>query len=198
MYAAQAACRQLKQNAVSLEDYYRDLEMAVSIEEVNELTFSRVHDLLHKTNQFNLTTRRHSASQLRAMIDNLSYQVLTLRVADRFGDYGIVGVAITRRDNDTSIIDSFLLSCRVLGRTIETALLARLLQCARQRGLTALQGEFIATAKNQPAKEFFAEHGFDKIDGDENTGRWRLEVEDARLDWPDYIRTNDDKMEIAA
>ena len=190
MYREQAARRQLEQSAVSVEDFLRDLQMTISIGRVDEFAFPRAVDLLQKTNQFNLTTRRHSGGQLKAMLDDPNCGVFCLRVTDRFGDNGIVGVAIVQRREEAAFIESFLMSCRVIGRTVETAFLSFLADWAKGWRLSAMEGEFITTAKNAPAAEFYARHGFTQV-GEAGTGsRWRLDLSKVSFQWPAYIGRN--------
>ena len=144
----------------SKEDFYRFLEQRVEIAAVCPTTLDRVAQLTQKTNQFNLTTRRYGPQQIAGLAKSPGWQVLSLRVKDRFGDQGLVGVAITCDKDQVCEIDTFLLSCRVIGRTVETALLSFLAQGARARGRRQLAGWFLPTAKNEPAREFYAQHGF--------------------------------------
>jgi FkbH-like protein len=191
MYRQQAARAQLRQAASSIEDYLRGLQMTVHIAVVDNFTFPRVVDLIQKTNQFNLTTRRHSAAQLAEMIAGPDSRAFAVRVADRFGDNGIVGAAIVRVQDSTACIDTLLLSCRIIGRTVETALLSFLADWARARGATVLEGDFIATAKNAPAADFYARHGFTRVsgNGDAASGHWQLRLDQVPFQWPSYIRS---------
>jgi FkbH-like protein len=121
---------------------------------------TRVAQLLAKTNQFNLTTRRHTAADVAALLDKGAV-ALWARVKDRFGDNGLVGAAIAAPEADGRwVIDTFLLSCRVIGRRVETALLSALSEEVRGRGARALLGEYLPTAKNKPAADFYPKHGF--------------------------------------
>ena len=188
MYQDQNARRQLAAAATSVEDFLASLEMIVRIDPVDELAFPRVVDLLQKTNQFNLTTRRHSASQLTALLAQPGWTAFALRVRDRFGDNGIVGVAIVQQQGATAGLDSFLLSCRVIGRNIETAFLAFLADWARESAVQALEGEFIPTAKNAPAADFFARHGFTRLTNGPGGSRWRLDLAGSPVRWPAYLQ----------
>lgn len=165
----------LQVQATTLDDFLAQLQMKASVDSVGPQTLPRVAQLLAKTNQFNLTTRRHNQADLEAMIKNGAI-ALWLRVSDRFGDNGLVGVAIARPDKGHEwTIDSFLLSCRVIGRRVETALLSALSQVIRQRGGKTLVGEFIPTAKNAPAAEFYLVHGFVPFDDDKRFWKWDLD-----------------------
>jgi FkbH-like protein len=184
-YAHQEVRAQLRSSMGSLEDFIRSLEMKVTVGPVGAETLGRVEQLLGRTNQFNLTTRRHTASQLEAMIA-AGALALWARVEDRFGDNGIVGVAIALpADACHWVLDTLLLSCRVLGRQVETAMLAVLEETIRQRGGVQLRGEFIPTSKNQPAADFFQRHGYQPIQ--EKAGAWELRLDATRAMPESYV-----------
>src|SRR4030095_6238369 len=122
--------------------------MEVVVDCVDDRTIGRVAQLTQKTNQFNLTTRRYTESEIRGFVDSAERDVLSVRVRDRLGDSGIAGVAIVCHDADRSTIDTFLMSCRVLGRGVEDSLLVACLLACRHRGSREAIGEFIPTAKN--------------------------------------------------
>ena len=124
---------------------------------------SRAVQLLAKTNQFNLTTRRRSAAEVEEFAAATGGQAVVVRARDRFGDAGVVGLALARRQGDSCAIDSLLLSCRVIGRGIETALLAHVGEQALRAGAKRLVGEYIATKKNTPCAAFYSDHGFTKF-----------------------------------
>jgi FkbH-like protein len=184
MYQEEAARRQLLETSTSLGEFLKSLQVRVSILPVDQFSFPRVLDLLHKTNQFTTTTRRHSSAQLTAMIEDAQCGVFSLRAGDRFGDNGIVGVAIVQAREASAYVDSFLMSCRVIGREIETALLVHLVDWARDRGLRTMEGPFIPTAKNAPAADFYARHGFAREDG---ASPWTLDLAKVTFNWPDHI-----------
>jgi FkbH-like protein len=184
MYQEEAARRELLETSSSLEDFLKSLRIRVSILPVDQFSFPRVLDLLHKTNQFTMTTRRHSSAQLAALSEDPQSGVFSLRSGDRFGDNGIVGIAIVQAREDSAHVDSFLMSCRVIGREIETALLMHLVDWAQRRGLRVMEGQFIPTAKNAPAADFYARHGFARVDG---TGSWTLDLAKVPFRWPDHI-----------
>jgi FkbH-like protein len=187
MYREQAERQRLESSTTSLEDFYRDLRMEVSVRPVDDFAFPRVVDLFGKTNQFNLTTRRHSAGRLSEMLADPGYGVFSLKVTDRFGDNGIVGVAVVRIDDAMAVVDSMLMSCRVIGRTVETAFLHFLAGWAKGRGATEMVGEFLPTAKNAPAADFYARHGFTKVSGDETGSKWQIDLQEIPFGWPEYI-----------
>lgn len=189
-YAAQRARADLEQKVTSREDFYRSLEQVAEIAAVNPQTLARVAQLTQKTNQFNLTTRRYSDQQISEMASNPACRVWTLRVKDRYADNGLVGVAIARTDAAVCEIDSFLMSCRVIGRTVETALLAHVAADARQQGATVLQGWFRPTKKNVPAQEFYREHGFEIADRQDDGVLWRIDLTGNTIVAPEWVQVH--------
>lgn len=186
-YAQQKARHKLSSTMESEEDFYRSLQMKAEVFEVSELSYPRVAQLTRKTNQFNLTTRRYTEQDIKSLAASASDCVLSMRSRDRFGDHGIVGVAIVRfsargsskQSQSAQVVcelDSFLLSCRVIGRTLETAFLAQVIRVAVARGATRIVGMFIPTAKNGPASDFFASHGFVLVNQGEKASHWELDL----------------------
>jgi FkbH-like protein len=187
MYAGQRERARQEQQFQSKEDFYRFLEQNVEIASLSPETLARVSQLTQKTNQFNLTTQRYTEQQLLEMNARKEWQVLSLRVRDRFGDQGLVGVSITHDREDTCEIDTLLLSCRVIGRTVETALLSALAQAASRRGRTRLAGHFLPTRKNAPARNFYSQHGF-HLESDGSAGSlWSLDLTRQQIPCPDWI-----------
>jgi FkbH-like protein len=158
-YQQQQARAEAGRAATSPGEFLASLGMIATIGPVDAATLPRVAQLLAKTNQFNLTTRRHTAAETQEMMQSGAV-ALWLRLADRFGDHGLVGVAIAKPSEGQWVIDAFLLSCRVIGRGVETALLAELATTVRRRGGATLIGEYLPTAKNALVREFYAKHLF--------------------------------------
>jgi FkbH-like protein len=187
-YAAQRDRVELERSVTSKEDFYRGLEQVVEIATVNPQTLARVSQLTQKTNQFNVTTRRYTEQQIAEMAASSNWRVWSLRVRDRYADNGLVGVAIARVDGEVCQIDSFLMSCRVIGRTLETALLAHLAADARDRGAKLLQGWFLPTKKNAPAGEFYAGHGFEVAEQTQEGVLFRLDLQKKEIRTPEWIK----------
>jgi len=185
-YAAEQQRAVLETSCVTREDFLRSLQQVVEIAVVNQDTLTRVAQLTQKTNQFNLTTRRYSEQQINELARRPDCHVLSIRVKDRYSDNGLVGVAITRDSDDACEIDTFLLSCRVIGRGVETAFLAHLAGEARLRGKTRLEGWFLPTKKNSPACEFYSTNGFQMIRSEPQGALWALDLQD-EAPWPDWI-----------
>ncbi len=184
-YAAERERKELQQSSGSAEEFYRSLQQELEVAAVTPMTLARVAQLTQKTNQFNLTTRRYSEQELAAAGE--SQRVYSLRVKDRYCDNGLVGVAILKDQGDVCEIDTLLLSCRVIGRTVETAFLARLAAEAVARGRRRMEGWFLPTRKNAPAKDFFAKHGFERVEENGEGSRWSYDLTKPMAS-PDWIR----------
>ncbi|MDW5267498.1 MULTISPECIES: HAD family hydrolase [Acidobacteriaceae] len=168
-YKAQAQRAELATSSSGRDEFLASLGIVCTFVSALQGPLSRSVQLLGKTNQFNLTTRRHSAADIEGFASTQGGQAVVIRVRDRFGDAGVVGLALARNHGDSCYIDSLLLSCRVIGRGIETALLAHLAEGALRTGVTKLVGEFIATKKNAPCADFYPDHGFVRIEQDQDT-----------------------------
>jgi FkbH-like protein len=190
MYAEQRQRAGAEQSFQTKEDFFRYLEQTADLEPVTDLTLARVAQLTQKTNQFNVTTHRYSDQQIAEMSKQRGWNIFSIRVRDRFGDHGLVGVAITHDEAEQCEIDTFLLSCRVIGRTVETALLAHLAKSAAERGCQRLIGWFLPTKKNAPARDFYRQHGFAEQRKDEAGTLWMLDLKSSTLSVPDWIKLN--------
>jgi FkbH-like protein len=190
LYAAQRERSAAENTFQTKEDFFRYLEQEAEVAPVSAATIARVAQLTQKTNQFNLTTRRYSEQQIAEMADSQECQVLSIKVRDRFGDHGLVGVAITRDEGATCQVDTFLLSCRVIGRSVETTLLAHIARNAVSRGCKLLQGWFLPTKKNAPAIEFYRQHGFEIAAQNEGASLWSLDLTRRVIDSPEWIKVS--------
>jgi FkbH-like protein len=186
-YAEQRLRKDLEQRVTSLEDYYYSLNQRVELSLVSKASLSRTAQLIKKTNQFNLTTRRHSESDIASFTSDSDWDVYQARVTDRFGDNGIVGVCITHRSGDICEIDTLLLSCRVIGRTVETVILHFLAEENRTRGVSHIQGWFLPTEKNKPAETFYSSHKFEEKARTDAGTLWSFNLRESSIDCPPWI-----------
>ncbi len=189
-YAEQRQRIEWMESASDMESFLKSLDMEVAIKPVNALTLQRVAQLTQKTNQFNLTTRRYSEQQISEMMNRDDYEIITLSLYDRFGDNGLVGVAIIQYFMDKAIIDTFLLSCRVIGRKAETALLAYIIEQAVKKGKESVEGWYLRTAKNEPARDFYPQHEFSAVEKNANNIRWQLDIRMNSVPYPDVFKYN--------
>jgi FkbH-like protein len=144
----------------SLEDFLASLKIEVKLEDASSFNIPRMAQLVEKTNQFNLTNRRYSEKELKSFAASADWSLLGLSVSDRLGDSGLVGVAILERKGKAARLDTFLLSCRVLGRGIEQAFMAAIRQRAKSQGFQIMTADYIPSGKNSVAKDFLPQCKF--------------------------------------
>ncbi len=182
-YRAENQRRSSASSFDSLDDYLTSLDMVGDVRPIDDADFERVVQLIGKTNQFNLTTRRHSAEQVRRMLAHPATIGLTLRMVDRFGDYGLVSVILAVEEDsrpESLQIDTWLMSCRVISRTAEEFFFNALLEEARRRGVRRLIGHYIPTAKNGLVKDLYDRLGFQRaVNGSNGTQAYELDLEQA-------------------
>ncbi len=184
MYRAQIERKEFERSVASLDDFLAGLCIEATIEPANGFSISRIAQLTQKTNQLNLTTRRYTEAQIQSFMDSADSCVYSVASKDRFGDNGIVGVFILRFIDDDCLIDSFLLSCRVIGRNIESAMMAIIAATARERKAKTITGEYLPTPKNKPASDIYSKLGFNRIS--DTCFKATLDVNS--FDCPPYIK----------
>jgi len=177
--------------AASPEEFLHSLGMVGRIDPIQALTLERSAQLIGRSNQFNLTTRRHSAAELAAMMRDDRWITRTISLADRFGDNGLISVLLGRVEGQTLSIDTWLMSCRVLQRTVEQFLLNHLCAIARERGIRTIRGEYVPTPKNALVRDHYAELGFAlaRRDPDGHTW-WELDVAHASQPFRTFVAEN--------
>lgn len=156
MYRENAERQKFHRQTFSLKEFINGLGLRIDMPEATEAQLARVSQLTFRTNQFNFTGIRFSETELRDLLGRENVKCLTIQVADRFGDYGLVGAVIYEAQADRYKVDTFLLSCRVLGRGVEHAVVACLAQNARSEGKQFLEFKFLATQRNQPVLDFIS------------------------------------------
>jgi FkbH-like protein len=193
MYRARKRREALRETIGSVEDLLKSLEMKVVIKHADDYSLPRIVRMVNKTNQFNLTTRRYTNAEVRKMkATKNEFEIYSMQVIDKFGDEGIVGMAIIRKKSTLWTLDSFILSCRVIGRKVETALLARILADAKKLGVLVIIGEYIPTQKNAPVKNFYSSHGFEELTQKGNLHRWRLDLTKSTVKTPEWMETRNE------
>ena len=197
MYQAEQSRKRLLAYSTDLESYYVSLEMALEIRFADAFTIPRVAQLTQKTNQFNLTTRRYSDAEIKQLSDSDDADVITVRLKDRFGDAGQIGVCILRYAGEQVVVDTFLLSCRVLGRGVEDAMLAQCLKRARSKRCRTAIGEYCPTLKNRQVKDFYPTRGFEPLATDSSSRRFRLDLTTAALAEPRFFKHVDSTITMA-
>ena len=187
MYSEEKKRREVAKHATDLTEYLRMLEITVRIEEVGKNAVPRISQLTQKTNQFNTTTRRYTEEAISDFVRRGEFRVISVHYSDKFGDNGLTGLAIVEiEDGDSWRIDTFLLSCRIIGRGAEEALLAYIVKEARKKGAKFLCAEFIPSRKNDPAKQFYESNKFSRARAVGNMEIWEYDLA-AGYSFPDFI-----------
>ena len=164
MYAQQRQRKQFENTVSNLDQFLKQMDIKVKIKQSNGFLIPRISQLTLKTNQFNLTTRRYQEEEIRKFSKDENFEVGCAQVLDKFGDNGITGAYIVKKNETNWILDTFLLSCRVMGRGVEDAMLSHILKDAKNNGIEEFKAEFIPTLKNKPAENFLSDFGFRKHD----------------------------------
>lgn len=174
-YAANAARIKVQESAGSFEDYLRNLEIVVT--RVDPLRHvERLTQLANKTNQFNLTTQRYTQNQMEQLVRDEKKQVYLYNVSDRFGDSGIVAALVVDFTDRAPVIEEFVMSCRVMGKNIEYALVEDVERELQKRGFTHLRGKYLPTAKNHSVKNLYPQLGYERL-ADTGQGGEEFEIQ---------------------
>lgn len=166
MYRANTARAALQASFAQYEDYLKSLEMRAAIRDFEPVYLQRIAQLTNKTNQFNLTTKRFSEADIARIAGDGTYLRLYGRLEDRFGDNGVVSVVLGKQNGSTLHLELWLMSCRVLKRGMEYAMLDRLVEICRARKIQKIVGYYLPTAKNGMVKELYGDFGFTKVNED--------------------------------
>lgn len=177
MYLANEQRNRMQKNFSDYGDYLRSLEMKAQIGAFDPAYFSRIAQLTNKSNQFNLTTHRYSQSEIEQIAADPQYLTLCGRLEDKFGDNGVVSIVIGRKEKDVLHIELWLMSCRVLKRDMEYAMMDTLVKQCRDYGIRQIYGYFYPTAKNAMVKDFYALQGFEKLEEDaDGNAKWSFRI----------------------
>jgi len=169
MYISDSFRRKSTSNVVDISSYIQSLEVNVQVSYCNTSKISRVSQLTQKTNQFNLTGKRYTEQNIKEMYQSSNFRIFTLDYNDKFGSLGLVGVAIVEIDRVCNLpaIDTFLMSCRALGRSVEHVFLYTICQKIYDMGYSSIKGIYIPTKKNKQTESFYIRNGFEVVIGNE-------------------------------
>jgi FkbH-like protein len=173
-YRGNVERERLKDSVTDMASYLESLGMVLTVQLVDRLGLARVTQLINKTNQFNLTTQRLSEAEVAALMGDPRVVTLQARLVDRFGDNGVIAVLIARVEGDEATIESWLMSCRVLGRRVEEACLNALVESCVALGAERLVGVYRATEKNGLVREMYRDLGFELVETEAGATRWQL------------------------
>ena len=159
-YRSDAQRQALSATVTDMAAYLESLAMEAAISEFTLVDAPRLAQLINKSNQFNLTTRRRTEAEIHGLMADESQLCFSFRLKDRFGDHGLISVVISQKAGPVMKIDTWLMSCRVLKRQVEDEVLNELMRLARLQGCTRLEGVYLPTAKNEMVRDFYARMGF--------------------------------------
>jgi FkbH-like protein len=177
----------------SIEDYLASLEIELTVVKNDKEHILRIAQLTQKTNQFNLTTCRYTESQVDQFTADKKYEVYAMFVKDKFGDNGLTGVCIAKKDEKDPknvIIDSLLMSCRIIGRNIEFVYVSHIIKDLANKGYQLLTADFIPTKKNVQVEDFYDKVGFNLIENIDGAKRYTLNIANFESKKVDYIKIN--------
>jgi FkbH-like protein len=179
-----------EQNASSRDAFLQDLGMTLEVLPAGTDSMQRVSQLITKTNQFNTTTKRYSASEIAAKTSS-GGDVLTLRLKDKFGSDEVIGVVVVDYDSSSGAaqIDNFVMSCRVLGRGVEAGALALISERALRRGCGRIEGKIVPTERNEPCRGLFSDNGF----ADQGDSRFVRLLNEGPLSRPAWLNISTDE-----
>jgi FkbH-like protein len=183
MYSQQRERKTHEDSSNNLEDFLKNMDLKITIKKADSFTIPRISQLILKTNQFNLTTKRYSFEEIQTMSTDPNFLMGCVQVEDKFGDNGITAAFIVEKNNSKEwIIDTFLLSCRVMGRQIEKSILSYIIKIAKENNVHKIFANFIPTKKNQPIENFLPDCGFKK-----EKDYWSISLIDS-FKGPDFIK----------
>ncbi len=193
MYKQQFERENSKTTFSSIEDYLASLEIELTVVKNDKAHLPRIAQLTQKTNQFNLTTYRYTDSQVNQFRADKKHEVYAMFVKDKFGDNGLTGVCIAKEDEKDSknvIIDSLLMSCRIIGRNIEFVYVSHIIKDLANKGYQTLTAVYIPTKKNAQVEDFYDKIGFKLIENINGTKYYSLNISDFEPKKVDYIKIN--------
>ncbi|SHH59314.1 HAD-superfamily phosphatase, subfamily IIIC/FkbH-like domain-containing protein [Sporobacter termitidis DSM 10068] len=175
MYTANKKRDEAQKKFSTVEEYLNSLQTKVILEFSNDFTIPRIAQLTQKTNQFNLTTKRYTQEEITRFHQSPDYIVASVQVTDIYGDNGITGVCIVKLEGDSAFIDTFLLSCRIMGRDVEFAFLSKVVELLRAQGVKTVDALYRKTERNQTTADFYMKAGFSVVSANESETSYRLD-----------------------
>lgn len=177
MYRDNADRKTHRKSFTDLDQFLRSLEMVATIGEFDAANLARISQLINKSNQFHLTTTRYTEAELIKFMSDPDYTCCSFKLADKFGDNGLVSAVILKKSGDDLWIDTWVMSCRVLSRGMEEFIILRILEVARKRECLRIFGRYIATSKNALVAELYPRLGFEGRGVERNVSLWMLDAE---------------------
>ncbi len=176
---------------VSIVDYLKALKLGMVIYANSYDKILRMAQLTQKTNQFNLTTKRYTETQIKEFVESKRYEILAFEIKDKFGEFGITGLSIVEIKNELAIIDTLLMSCRILGRNIEIKFMSELIKYLQIKGITKIEATYDKTLKNEQVANFYDKVGFNVKQKNQDRTEYVLSITDNYQTIElDYINVN--------
>jgi FkbH-like protein len=176
LYRQEAKRQELQSTATDMDSYLSSLEMTATISTFTSIDVPRITQLINKSNQFNLTTRRRTEDEVQSLMASREYQSFTVRLSDRFGDHGLIAIVVTRVEGKDLVVDTWLMSCRVLKRQVEEVTLNEIVRLAREYRCERVIGVYKPTAKNGMVKELYPQMGFAALENTAEASTYALDV----------------------
>jgi FkbH-like protein len=193
IYKEQLKRHKIKKTFSNIDEYLSSLCLEISISENSNSIVDRISQISLKTNQFNLTTRRYTETDIFGFIEDTRYCVYSLSVCDKYGDYGSTGLAIILINGGIATIDTFLISCRIIGRYIEFSFIDYIINKMRDNNIEFLNAKYIKTGKNNQTENFYEDCGFDLIETSKTSKIYSLKLEKYTINGKkDYIEVIDE------
>ena len=190
-YKQQIARNASKNEFQNIKDYLKSLKIAVTKYLDNKKLVDRVAQLSQRTNQFSLTSKRYTKNEIYRFIISKKAIVFAISVNDKFGDFGVTGIAICKiNGNNTAIIDTFALSCRILGRDIEKFFINIILIELKKKKIKTVFADYLKTKKNIQVVNFYDECGFKLNEQNKNEKKYSIELKSFRINKINYIKSN--------
>ncbi|MDY6934509.1 MAG: HAD-IIIC family phosphatase [Spirochaetota bacterium] len=197
LYSSDIKRKKLQNKIVNIDDYLQSLNMKAIVEPINPENINRSVQLINKTNQFNLTTKRYTKINIEEIINNSSWKTFTVRLIDNFGDNGLISIILSEIKNETLIIDTWLMSCRVLNRGVEQFLMNYICNLSRNNNISIIEGKYIPTAKNKMVEKLYFHLGFEQInDLNDGTTYWSLKTNSININNLKYFIMEGKKRDV--
>ena len=187
MYAQQKNRQEFERSVTNLDEFLKNLKLKVIIKDADKFSIPRISQLTLKTNQFNLTTKRYQEEDIKNFVEDKNIEIGYAQVEDKFGENGITSVFILNKKNPKEWhLDTFLLSCRIMGRDIEKCIMSHIISKAKKDGVVIIKANYLPTKKNKPIEDFLPDCGFQK-----NEDGWIIDVNN-KFKSPDFIEVVDE------
>jgi len=193
MYKHQVKRESIKKEFTDIEDYLASLELKMTIFEDDESIIPRMSQMTQKTNQFNLTTKRYTESDIQNFIEDRNTDVYAFSISDKFGDSGVTGLSIVSSNSDIAEIDTLLMSCRIIGRNIEYSFMDYIIGRIKEKNIKTIHSKYVKTSKNVQVDEFYNKCSFTLTESNDSFRNYTLDIsnyEPKQLNYIEIIKRN--------